>query len=149
PLTAQSTAELQGEVTDPSGTVIPGATVALRGPERLARSLATNLDGTWTASGLAPGNYTVRITAAGFSPFEARNVNLQAGRTLVLQSQLAIATEAHTVTVADISKISVDPESTASAIVFRGEELDVLSDRRRDLHRRLQRWQVASEVLNS
>jgi len=138
PLLAQGSAELRGEVTDPSGAVVPGAAVILRGPNSMTLKITTNLDGSWIASGLARGQYTIRITAPGFTPFEARNLNLEAGRTVAVKSQLTIAAEVHSVTVADVSKISVDPDSTAAAIVLKGEDLDVLSDNPDDLASDLQ-----------
>lgn len=131
-------AGIRGEVTDPSGASIPGATVTVTG-QGIRREAGTGEDGRFLMDGLPPGKYTVRITAAGFTPFEARNVNAAAGRTVAVKSQLAIKSELQAVTVADTDAISVDPaEATAGAIVLRSEDLNVLSDNPDDLASDLQ-----------
>ncbi len=133
-----NTAEIRGEVTDPSGSSIPGAVVSATGLG-IKREAATDEQGRYVMSGLPPGKYTVRVQAPGFSPFEARNVAAAAGRTVAVKSKLVIRSEVQTITVAESDAISVDPaEATAGAIVLRGEDLNVLSDNPDDLSSDLQ-----------
>src|SRR5258708_5730922 len=64
-----STGSIAGTVADPSGQVVPGATVKLtfelNGEERTTTS---NEGGDFFFGALTPGAYTVRIDAAGFRP---------------------------------------------------------------------------------
>ena len=129
---AQTAAVIEGQVFDPSGALIPGAAVRLSGAGT-ARQTTTSGEGGYRFEGLAGGTYRIRVEAAGFNIAELRNVAVTAGQTLKLTHQLSIVTETQTVTVSDFVGVSVDPESTASAIVLRGKDLDVLSDNPDDL----------------
>ena len=66
-LFAQPTASpsLRGVVRDPSGSLVPGAVVELRGPGG-AQSKTTAADGAYLFSPLAPGKYNLKVTAGGF-----------------------------------------------------------------------------------
>ena len=110
------TAEIRGEVTDPSGASIPNAAISATG-NGVRREAVSDDTGRFNFTGLAPGKYTVRVTAEGFTPFEARNLNAAAGRTLAVKSRLANRSEVQAITVAEDEAISVDPaEATAGAI---------------------------------
>lgn len=62
------TSSLSGTVTDPSGAVIPNATVKAHddgtGQDHVVK---TNSSGSYTITNLAPGTYTVSVDAKGFS----------------------------------------------------------------------------------
>jgi len=54
-------------VTDPQGAVIPGATVTLAGVDtNVKHTETTSTEGNYVFAGVAPGNYTVTVTASGF-----------------------------------------------------------------------------------
>src|SRR5712691_7741834 len=58
---------IQGTVMDPSGGVLPGATVQVRNiGTGLTRSAATDSQGRYTATDLLIGDYEVEATLAGF-----------------------------------------------------------------------------------
>ena len=62
-----ATGTVLGTITDPTGAVVPQATVELAN-ERMGftRSMTTNADGSYEFRALLPGTYTVVATAAGF-----------------------------------------------------------------------------------
>jgi len=61
---------LTGTVTDASGAPVSGAAVTLTSKAQgQSFNLTTNANGQFTASGLAPGDYTVAVTASGYSDF--------------------------------------------------------------------------------
>ena len=61
---------LVGTVRDPSGAVVPGATVtATQEQTHLTRTAVTDSSGGYTLSTLSPGTYDVKITAKGFKTF--------------------------------------------------------------------------------
>ena len=65
-----STGTFTGLVTDPSGAIIPGATVtATNDGTGVAVMRPTNSEGLYTLPNLIPGFYTVRAEAHGFKTF--------------------------------------------------------------------------------
>jgi iron complex outermembrane recepter protein len=67
-LIAQSaTGEIQGVVTDPRGTAIQGANVAVVNSSDMARAAVTGADGKFSVTGLPAGIYTIDVSATGFS----------------------------------------------------------------------------------
>src|ERR1022692_2022293 len=63
---APAAASLHGLVTDPSGALVPGALVQLRGPGGEQRA-KTGQDGQYSFPALKPGKYLVRVIVKGFS----------------------------------------------------------------------------------
>ncbi|HLH44461.1 MAG TPA: carboxypeptidase regulatory-like domain-containing protein [Bryobacteraceae bacterium] len=132
-LLAQSTGSLRGQVTDPSGAGIPGATVTLTGPANTVKVATTDATGAYTIVGLPGGTFTVRVAAPGFNLFEKTNLELNVGRGATLDVPLTVAVEKQEVTVQDSQGIQIDPEKNAGAIILKGEDLDFLSDDPDDL----------------
>src|SRR5258708_803574 len=72
---------IMGTVTDQTGAVLSGATVTVVDTERgVARTLSTDAAGEYNAPTLIPGNYTVRVDAAGFKRLDRQNIVLQVGQ---------------------------------------------------------------------
>jgi hypothetical protein len=104
---------LRGTVTDPSGAVVPGALVRLRGPGG-ERRMKTGETGQYASSPLEPGKYQVRITAKGFAA--ARKDDLVVDRDLVIDASLSIAAESQVVVVeGELSRVSAEPDANAGA----------------------------------
>src|SRR5579859_6817983 len=58
---------LTGRITDPSGAVVPGATVSLTNHEtQVATRVTTNSAGVYTFPAVAPGPYQLQVQASGF-----------------------------------------------------------------------------------
>jgi len=95
-----STGALTGTVKDPSGAVIPNATVTLTSADTgQTRTATTTADGTYKFSLLPPGNYGVRIEASGFKPVQISSVTVNVTQTEVLDRNLEVGTQAQAVTV--------------------------------------------------
>src|SRR5579884_1114139 len=64
----QITGDIRGTVTDPSGAVIPGATVTITNTDQNAvlRTIKTDKDGSYIGTDLPAGNYRIKVTAEGF-----------------------------------------------------------------------------------
>jgi hypothetical protein len=138
PLAAQNppNASLQGVVTDPSGAVVPGAVVQLRGagPEQRA---TTDLAGRYSFTALRPGKYVVRVIAKGFTVTEVQDFDIALPQTH--DFQLTIQAENQEVSVQDEAhKVSADPSSNGGAIVLQEKELAALSDDPDELSQQLQ-----------
>ncbi|HEV2201780.1 MAG TPA: TonB-dependent receptor [Bryobacteraceae bacterium] len=129
----QSTATLRGQVTDPSGAAITGATVALASTAGDIRSAQTGPGGAYQFGNLPTGAYSIRITASGFAEYSRPSVELAEGRFVTLDVRLPLATAQQEITVADTIQVELDPARNVSATVLQGQNLDVLSDDPDDL----------------
>ncbi|MGB6131493.1 MAG: carboxypeptidase regulatory-like domain-containing protein [Acidobacteriaceae bacterium] len=93
-------ATLQGSVTDPSGAVIPEAQVTIiNAATGVARTVSTNSAGQFTAVGLNPGTYSLRVEHGGFKASEVNGIVLSVGGREELPIQLTVGTATQTVTV--------------------------------------------------
>jgi len=123
------TGTIRGQVTDPSGAALVGASVLVTTPAGETLTATTNRDGMYEVKGLAPGKYKVQALAKGFAVFEDDNVNVAPGQAEKLAITLAIETQQEKVVVSsEAETLSVAPENNAGAIVISGKELDALSD---------------------
>lgn len=87
-----TTGVIQGTVTDPSGAVVPGASVEAKNPDtNLTRGLTTDLNGRFVFLALPPGGYRVTITAKGFATVVQEKVSLTVGQAISLNVQLKIS----------------------------------------------------------
>ena len=127
--TVAVTGTLRGQVADPSGAVIPQASLTVTSAAGVSRTGTSDATGQYAIPGLPPGQYTVTVQATGFSPFTSPPVRIAAGQTQHLNVSLTIQMEQQQVQVtADTPGVSVDPDSNVSAVVLTGKDLDALSD---------------------
>jgi hypothetical protein len=101
-LSAQTagTGALTGTIKDPSGAVVPNATVTLTSLDTGAsRTSTTGADGGYKFDLLPTGNYKVRIEAAGFKPVEIPSIAVNVTETEVLDRNLEVGAQTQTVTV--------------------------------------------------
>jgi len=61
------TGSLRGQVVDPSGAAVAGATVLVLPAQGATITTTTNRDGSYEAKTLIPGKYTVQVFATGFA----------------------------------------------------------------------------------
>jgi hypothetical protein len=74
PAAAQDTGSVAGTVVDPSGQVVPGATVTLRSEAKGdLRTQPSNERGEFAFRAVTPGSYTVTVELTGFRTVERRN----------------------------------------------------------------------------
>jgi len=130
PAAAQAqTGSIQGAVTDPSGAMIPSATITLSSQSSPARSATSGADGTFAIDKLEPGRYILSASAEGFAPFAPIEVLVFANKVTRQTIALQLPVETQQVTVSD-QGISVDTsaDNNASTMVIKGKDLDALSD---------------------
>src|SRR5579872_1053259 len=137
-LAQSSSVRLRGVVTDPSGAVIPGATVTAKSAGTPPATTKTDGAGAYEIKGLQPGKYTVSVAAKGFSVV-AREVEVPAGQDQKLDFALEIsAQQAEMVVEGEGARVSTNPESNGSSVVLSGKDLDALSDDPDELQSELQ-----------
>jgi hypothetical protein len=135
---AQETGSLHGQVLDPSGAVIPDATVTL---SRDGNDLTTRSgqDGIYLFRFLPPGNYSLSVDAQGFTLHSKIVVTILSGQSRQFNLPMVIAVEQQNVQVSDQnSGISVNPDENSNALVIKDGDLDALSDDPDQLQNELQ-----------
>src|SRR5580700_6863203 len=130
---AQTPGSLKGQVLDPSGAAVPGATVTLTGPNGVVKVAQSDNNGAYSVVGLPPGKYTIRVIAAGFDLFEGSIADLPGGRASTFDAKMSVASEKQEVTVKDTQQVELDPAKNAGALVLKEADLDMLSDDPDDL----------------
>jgi hypothetical protein len=124
---AQQTGGLRGQVYDSLGAVVVGATVIVVDAGNRERSVVTNQRGEFTVTGLAPGRYTVRVTATQFGLYENTEVEVVAGQQEELVVALTVEGINEVVDVQSDEQVSID-DNTASQTVLKGKDLESLPD---------------------
>ncbi len=127
-LAQQNTGSLHGVVADPTGAIIPGASIVVSGNGQKL-STTSGPTGHFQFNGLTPGQYTVDTTIEGFTHYELQGVAIAPGTSKTLNISMTIAAQQQNVQVnAESSTIDTSPESNVNAVVIKGKDLDALSD---------------------
>lgn len=116
---AQSTyGAILGNVTDPTGAAISGATVRVtKTDENAARVTTTNIEGAYEFPNMEPGPYTVAIMADGFRTFNAQNLVLVARARLRVDAALPVGEVTQTVEVSSSAGvIATDTPAISSSL---------------------------------
>ena len=110
-----SSGELRGTVKDPSGAVVPGATVTIANAEKgISRTVETDASGEYRIIGLPPASYDVTAKAGGFQTQVARGVAVTVGQTAIMDFELQVSAVASEVVVTSHAPL-VETEKTHQA----------------------------------
>ena len=94
------TASLTGRVTDPSGAVIPGATVTVRAvATNISATAETTSEGYYTVPALVPGDYEISVVKQGFVTVKQTGLTLAVGQVARLDVQLKVGGVSDTIEV--------------------------------------------------
>ncbi len=75
---AQASSGVTGTVTDPTGAIVPGASVIVTNVGTgTTNTLVTSSSGTYSVTGLVPGRYKIVVTAPGFTKTVQNDVNVE------------------------------------------------------------------------
>src|SRR5262245_2197892 len=97
---AQSTAQISGTVTDPSGARLPGAEVTvMQTATGAARNVITNEAGVYVLPRLATGPYRLEVTLPGFRTFVQTGIVLEVNASPVVNVQLDVGQVTETIEV--------------------------------------------------
>jgi hypothetical protein len=92
-------------------------------------AVQTDDQGKYAFRNLGPGAYTLTIRLKGFNDFVKAGIVITRGQPQVVNAQLSVAIEKQQITVTDeTTKVTVNPEENASALVIKGKDLEALSD---------------------
>lgn len=108
------TGSIRGTVTDPSGAVIPGASVtATNVSTGVSTATQTNKDGDYNLQFLPIGNYTVTVTASGFAKSTIAAFALEIDQIAKVDAKLQVGSASESVNVsADNSPILQTQDAT-------------------------------------
>jgi hypothetical protein len=128
---AQTTSTLTGTITDSSGAVLPGVTVAISSPSLIGgtHSTVTDDQGVYRFLSLQPGVYKLTADLQGFRPSANENIRIQLGQTVTMDVKLALANLTETVSVSAQSTM-VDVKSSAANTQIDNELLQNLPTER-------------------
>jgi len=123
PTYAQMTSgDLVGTVRDPSGAVLPKATVVITNEDTgVVTTLQTNGSGLYHASNLLAGNYDISVNAQGFLPYTLHGVAVDLNRTVTSDVTLSIGART-TVEVSAEATAALDTTSTNLTTTFTNAE---------------------------
>ncbi len=111
-------ATLTGIITDKSGALVNGAQVEIKNTDNgQVREVTTNASGLYSAPNLQPGNYEVKVTAAGFTAAVQKGVVLNVGMEQALNVTLQVGKVNEIVEVSDLSPAVETTSSTVGATV--------------------------------
>jgi hypothetical protein len=130
PAPSATSGTLRGHIADPTGALIPGATITIAtSAGGTVKTTTADSAGAYSVSGLPPGGYIIKATYEGFAPFSSPTIQLAAGQSKRVDVSMAVEAEQQSVTVTDDSStVNTEAGGNANAIVLKGKDLDALSD---------------------
>lgn len=113
-----------GIVADSTGAVIQNATITItqNGVNGEPRIVQSNSSGSFTASNLPAGTYTIKVSDPNFATYSSPNVILNVAQRRTLNVVLKPGSESQTVTVED-NPVSVDTGSSSQAGTISGTQV--------------------------
>lgn len=113
-----STATLEGTVTDPSGSVVAGATVTITNlGTHVLRTITTSGGGSYTVPNLPVAHYSVKITAPGFKTYNIPDVEVQVAQRATVNATLEVGGIDQVVTVGTSVPLVETSQSSVGQVV--------------------------------
>lgn len=98
-----STGDILGNINDPSGAVLPGATIVLTNTQTQEhRTVTSDQAGEYVLTLLQPGQYSIQVNASGFKAAQVPNITLLAGDRRRVLVTMAVSGVAQTVEVSSM-----------------------------------------------
>ena len=137
---SQPTGSIAGSIIDPTGAVIPNATITatLAGSASPAPITTTsNGQGSFTLAAVPPGVYIVEARSPGFRLARLQHVTVQAGKAQRITLTLPLEVQQQQVTV-NANQLDSSPDKNGDAIILKGSDLEALPDDPDELTEQLQ-----------
>jgi hypothetical protein len=130
---AQANSELTGIVTDTTGAVVSGASVVLTDPSTAyTREATSGSTGLYDFAGLNPGNYNLKIAAAGFKTYTQNDIVVNVSGTFRADVRLSVGAGSTTVTV-EADALTVQTDSNVVSTLITAEDITSLATENRNL----------------
>ena len=135
---AQTTGTIRGSVTDPSGALVPGASVtAAQSDTHVTRTVTTNESGDYEFPALPVGRYTVSVQALGFKLARHTEIDVRLGHVTAVNVKLELGPVAQVVS-AEASAPLIEIVSTQVGAVVNDKAVVELPLNTRDTYQLLQ-----------
>lgn len=109
---AGNSGSIEGTVADPSGSIVPGATVRISNPvSGYTRSITTDENGTFRFPNVPFNPYHLTVNQAGFTP-QAQDVDVRSSVPVKVAIELKVGMEATTVSVTEAAGDLVENNPT-------------------------------------
>jgi len=123
---AQTGGQITGEVKDPSGALVPNATItATNTATNVARTTQTNSAGLYVFPDLIPGPYQVRAATAGFQTAVTSNIELQVQQTARVDFALSVGQATQTVDVSANAALLATENATVGTVIEEQRIMDL------------------------
>ena len=111
-------AQVSGQVSDPNGAAIPGASVRMTEVDRsVVHTVMTDANGNYLLPGLPVGHYKLEISKQGFKTYLLKEIVLQVNDHVSFNAPLQIGSVAETVEVASEAPLVQTENSAISNVV--------------------------------
>jgi hypothetical protein len=113
--------DIQGTVTDPSGALLPKATITVADTQTgLQRTVVTDATGQFRVPNLAPATYDVSVQVPGFANAVRKGVVVSIGQTVISDFQLKVSQVATEIAVAsEAAVVETERSSQANSVSAR------------------------------
>jgi hypothetical protein len=109
---------VSGRVTDPSGSVLPGASVSITNVATgVLTSSATNTDGFYSVANLLPGTYKIAVALTGFAEEIASGITVSVGSQVTVNLRMKLGPMSEQVLVTAAATLVDIKSSTLSGVV--------------------------------
>jgi hypothetical protein len=136
---AQFNASIQGTVSDPTGALVPGATVTLTdNTTNHQQTAVTSSAGIYTFNSLPPNQFTLTISAPGFQKKTLTHIQILPEQANALNVQLALGTTSQAVTVNASHAGRLDTETATLSTTINSNEIQHMPSFNRDVFQLLQ-----------
>lgn len=132
PQASISTSELRGQVTDPNGAAVAGATISVTDQARgTSRTVRSDANGLYVFLSLPPGTYNMKVDAAGFAPKTITDIHLDVGQAGNVPVPLGVGGVQAEVNVVAGGQV-IEVERTQQSTVINEVQIDNLPINRRN-----------------
>ncbi|SEF70526.1 TonB-dependent Receptor Plug Domain [Bryocella elongata] len=123
---AQATGAVTGVITDPQGRVVAGATVELtNAATKQLRSTVSASSGEYQFPLVAPGNYTLQVTAPGFRSLVASGVQVLVNGTSREDARLLLGSTTDAISVTGSAPLVETSNATTGVVVGQQDVADL------------------------
>ena len=130
---SQDNATITGFVNDPSGAVVPNASITLtNNATNQSRETVSNAAGSFRFANVGVGNYTLTVVAQGFQKYSKTGIVVNVAQTVEQEAVLTVGSQAQTVTVT-ADALQVQTETSEVSTLISGTQVEQLATNGRNI----------------
>jgi hypothetical protein len=131
---SSTTGAVTGLVTDPSGSVVPGATVTLiQQDTNVTQSTTTDSSGRYLFAAVNPGLYTLKFSGKGFRTSTISHIQVEVLRSTTIDLKFELGAQSEIVEVVASTGAELQTNDASIGTTFSGEALQRLPAQQRSI----------------